>query len=333
MNPKITVIVPVYNIEDYLERCINSILAQSFNDFELILVDDGSTDKSGEICDSYAKKDERVRVFHKENGGSSSARNLAIKEAHGEYLSFIDSDDYVEPDFLEKLYLPVKEALDERKEAPKIVQVGRNEIDEDGKLMPDICIPPKEKVFISSRDFFKDLIMHIGDCSFCTKITHKSLFDGMEFPVGKLNEDFHLLIEMLRHCDGVVSLPGYKYHVFYRIGSNSRKKDKNDFSRVFKDNVDNADLVEEIVAKDFPELKKVALRFGLFQRMDYMLHIPIACMNREYEGYEEIVSYIRKNLLKGIFNKYLTVKDKLYLTLFAIAPKKVRQVHARIKNI
>ena len=333
MNPKITVIVPVYNIEDYLERCINSILVQSFKDFELILVDDGSTDKSGEICDSYVKKDERVRVFHKENGGSSSARNLAIKEAKGEYLSFIDSDDYVESDFLETLFLPVKEALDEGKEAPKIVQVGRNEIDEDGKLMPDICIPPKEKVFISSRDFFKDLIMHIGDCSFCTKITHKSLFDGMEFPVGKLNEDFHLLIEMLRHCDGVVSLPGYKYHVFYRIGSNSRKKDKNDFSRVYKDCVDNADIVEMIVAKEFPDLKGVALRFGIFQRIEYMLHIPIAYMRNDYPGYAEIVKYIRKNCMKALINKYLTVKNKLYMVLFSMAPKAVRILHAKIKHL
>lgn len=333
MTPKISVIVPVYNIEDYLERCINSILAQTFSDYELLLVDDGSTDRSGEICDSYKTVNSRVRVFHKENGGSSSARNLAIKEARGEYFSFIDSDDYVEPDFLESLYAPIERAQSEGGETPRIVQAGRNEIDEQGRLLSDICIPPSKEMFISSRDFFEELILHKGDCSFCTKITHRSLFENLEFPVGKLNEDFHLLIEMLRHCDGVVSLPGYKYHVFYRLGSNSRKKDKNDFSRVFKDNVDNADLAEKIVSKDFPKLRKTAVRFGLFQRMDYLLHIPIGCMNRDYEGYPEIVAYIRKHWFEGLVNKNLTAKNKLYLTLFAVAPRTVRRLHAKIKHI
>lgn len=91
----ISIIVPVYNTEKYLKECIGSILAQTYTDFELLLVDDGSTDNSGEICDEYAQKDSRVRVFHKENGGASSARNLGIEEAHGEYLHFVDADDFV----------------------------------------------------------------------------------------------------------------------------------------------------------------------------------------------------------------------------------------------
>lgn len=94
--PKISVIVPVYNTEKYLHRCIDSILAQTFTDFELLLIDDGSKDNSGTICDEYAAKDSRVRVFHKENGGVSSARNLGLDNARGEWICFCDSDDYVE---------------------------------------------------------------------------------------------------------------------------------------------------------------------------------------------------------------------------------------------
>lgn len=93
-TPKVSVIVPVYKAEKYLRKCVDSILAQTFRDFEVILVDDGSPDKSGEICDEYARKDPRVRVIHKENGGVSSARNKGIDEARGEYISFLDSDDY-----------------------------------------------------------------------------------------------------------------------------------------------------------------------------------------------------------------------------------------------
>lgn len=92
-NPKVSVIVPVYNVEKLLQRCIDSILAQTFTDFELLLIDDGSKDKSGEICDEYAAKDSRIRVFHKQNGGVSTARNLGIDKAQGEWIYFVDSDD------------------------------------------------------------------------------------------------------------------------------------------------------------------------------------------------------------------------------------------------
>lgn len=99
--PKISVIVPVYNAEKYLHRCIDSILAQTFTDFELLLIDDGSKDHSGSICDEYAKKDSRVRVFHKENGGVSSARNVGLDNAEGVWITFCDSDDWVDCHWLE----------------------------------------------------------------------------------------------------------------------------------------------------------------------------------------------------------------------------------------
>lgn len=333
MSTFVSVIVPIYNIEDCLEKCIDSILSQTYENFELILSDDGSTDRSGEIADRYAAIDSRVKVIHKPNGGSSSARNAAIKIAKGEYYSFVDSDDYVEPDFLSSLVAPVERAKTVGEAAPEIVQVGRNEIDIKGNIMPDICVPPATEIFIDSKEFFKSLIMHVGDCSFCTKITSARLFNGREFPVGRLNEDFHLLIQMLQDCSGVVSLPGYKYHVFYREGSNSRRKSKDDFSRVFKDNIDNADLVERIVADKMPDLKKMAVRFGLFQRLDYLLHIPISCMHKDYDGYPECVRYIRRHFGEMLFNKYLTIKNKIYLTLFSVAPRGVRRVHAWIKHI
>lgn len=102
-NPKISVIVPVYNVEKYLHRCIDSILAQTFTDFELLLINDGSKDNSGIICDEYAVKDNRIRVFHKDNGGVSSARNMGLDNAKGEWIAFIDSDDWVKPGYLRSM--------------------------------------------------------------------------------------------------------------------------------------------------------------------------------------------------------------------------------------
>lgn len=330
----ISVIVPVYNIEEvYLRRCIDSILNQIYKDFELILSDDGSTDGSGKVCDLYASTDNRVRVIHKENGGSSSARNEAIKIAKGEYLAFIDSDDYIEPDFLQTLVRPVEEAKKKGESIPRIVQTGRDERDENGKELPSICVHPEEEIFTESRDFLKELLMHIGDCSFCTKLTAKSLFDGREFPVGKLNEDFFLLIQMLPECQGVARIPFCGYHVFYRIGSNTRKKEKNGFSRVYRDNVENADFVYGLVKEKYPELERIAMRFGLFQRLDYLLHIPIDYMKKDNSEYIACVSFVRKHWSDTVGSKYLTVKNKLYLTLFAIAPRLVRVVHAKIKHI
>lgn len=107
MNPKISIIVPVYNAERYLHQCIDSILVQTHTDFELLLINDGSTDNSGSICNEYSQKDSRINVFHKENGGVSSARNFGITKSEGEYICFIDSDDWIESTFIEKLLLPL----------------------------------------------------------------------------------------------------------------------------------------------------------------------------------------------------------------------------------
>ena len=107
--PKISIIVPVYNVEKYLRKCIDSILNQTFKDFELILIDDGSTDESGKICDEYNLKDNRIKVIHKENGGLSSARNAGLDIAQGEYIGFVDSDDWIELDMYEELYKICKE--------------------------------------------------------------------------------------------------------------------------------------------------------------------------------------------------------------------------------
>lgn len=325
-TPLLSIIVPVYNILEYLPRCVHSITAQTYKNLEILLVDDGSTDGTGELCDSLAGEDARIRVFHKENGGSSSARNLGISQAKGEYLGFVDSDDYIEPDMYERLYKGIVEYK------VSMVQIGRDEIDEQGNLLPNICQPPKEATFIDSESFLYELIMHRGDCSFCTKLIHRDLFRIGVFPEGKLNEDFYLLIHMLPKMKGLVSLPEQTYHVFYRIGSNSRKADKENFSVVFADSVENADVVTDIVSKEYPSLEKVALRFGVFQRLEYLLHIPISRMTGENRQYKAIVSWLRKNWVKGMMNPHLTLKNKCYQTLFALAPKGIRIVHRKLRG-
>lgn len=324
--PLISVIVPVYNIMEYLPRCVHSIMAQTYRNLEIILVDDGSTDGTGELCDSLAMEDSRIRVFHKENGGSSSARNLGISRAGGEYLGFVDSDDYIDSDMYERLYRGIE------KYQVTAAQIGRDEIDEEGRLLPNICQPPGSDVCMESADFLRELLMHRGDCSFCTKLLHRGLFEREGFPEGLLNEDFHLLVHMLPQIGKLVSLPGQTYHVFYRIGSNSRKADKENFSRVYGDCVDNADMVRDIVKEHYPQLTKEALRFGVFQRLEYLLHIPISQMRSDNAQYRAIVSWLRRNWRKSMVNPYLTVKNKCYHTIFAVVPKGARCFHGWLKR-
>ena len=323
----ISVIVPVYNIEKYLERCVQSICNQTYQKLEIILVDDGSTDGSGALCDQLAQKDERIKVFHKENGGSSSARNLGLQNATGEYIGFIDSDDYIEPTMYEKLLSAIL------KFQVPMAQISRDEIDEDGNRRPDVCVPPAEIWLITNHDMMEQLLMHKGDCSFCTRLTHKSLFENRQFPENKLNEDFYLLSDMLTEVEKFAILPWQEYHVFYRIGSNTRKEDKNDFSRVFMDIVDNADWVLEMVKEKYPDLLTAAYRFLLFQRLDYMLHIPIPQMTEDNTFYKNVCQYLKENRYLIRHNPYLTEKNKLYLLLFSYAPKKTREIHAKLRGI
>lgn len=333
-NPLITIIVPVYNTREYLSRCVRSLQGQTYKNLEILLVDDGSTDGSGELCDSFAEEDRRIRVLHKKNGGSSSARNLGISRAGGEYIGFADSDDYVDADMYEKLAEAVERF------GVNAAQIGRDEIAPDGSRLPDICIPPEEPECIPPERFMEELLMHRGDCSFCTKLIRRQIFEeqadtegnGEWFPGGVLNEDFHLLIKLLDRLGPVASLPGHAYHVFYREDSNSRKKDKECFSRVYADNVDNADLAAGIVKEKYPGLGDIVFRFGIIQRLDYMLHIPISQMSKGNEMYCKIVAYLRRHWLRSMKNPILTRKNKAYHTLFVVAPKGVRRIHRRLRG-
>ena len=165
----ISVIVPVYNVFDYLSRCVGSIQKQTYRNLEIILVDDGSTDRSGALAEKLALEDRRIRVFHKENGGSSSARNLGIAKAKGDYIGFVVSDDYIEPQMYERLLGAVLSG------SLLMAQISRDEIDENGHRMPDVCPPPEKEEIWECGHFLRELLLHRGGCSFCTKLGHGSL--------------------------------------------------------------------------------------------------------------------------------------------------------------
>ena len=201
----ISVIIPVYNAEKHLRRCIDSILAQTFTDIELLLVDDGSKDKSGIICDKYAAKDSRIRVFHKENGGVSSARNMGIDEAKGDWLSFIDSDDWIEPTMYERMLQEL---------------IGNNA----DICMCDINMYWGRDAFVYENCLYvsgvkeKDIYTYIN-CPWNSSsniLARKSLFEKykLRFPEGiTYCEDFHLTLRLLYMATKIVKVnePLYVY--------------------------------------------------------------------------------------------------------------------------
>lgn len=213
MGKRLSVIVPVYNVAAYLSRCVDSLLEQQDVELEILLVDDGSTDASGSICDGYAARDSRVRVIHKENGGLSSARNAGLDAAEGEYLTFVDSDDYVEPDS----YGPML-ALAERWGA-RLVCGGRYDVDGNtGEKTVGLC--PEKTQRISGEELAGRIFLWDGcDSSACDKLYHRSLFDTIRYPEGRVCEDVPVTYRLVLKAEWVVLWNRPYYHYYHRPGS------------------------------------------------------------------------------------------------------------------
>lgn len=198
----ISVIVPVYNVEPYLRQCIDSILAQTYRDFELILVDDGSPDNCGAICDEYARRDSRIRVIHQENGGLSAARNAGIDIATGEYISFVDSDDWVHPEYLAYLY----RAVQERGVLLSACSFARTRTKIDEMSIPFAC------TVCDGLSWFKE--NHMAGVVAWGKLCHRSLFESIQYPVGKIHEDEFITYKLL-HLAGNIGVVDAKLYYYF----------------------------------------------------------------------------------------------------------------------
>lgn len=220
LNNLISVIVPVYNVEKYLRKCLDSIINQTFSNFEVILVDDGSTDMSGSICDEYVKKDVRFRVIHRENGGLSAARNSGLLAAKGTYLNFIDSDDWIRAELLEQLI-----NLLESHEA----DISKCNFFSDEK---DNLNEQEEIRCYTSREYMIRYFNAKSDSNsyFCGKLFKRNLFDNQCFPVGKTCEDMFLMPQIIKNATKIV-VTNQKYYFYYQrpnsITNNPENRIKN----------------------------------------------------------------------------------------------------------
>lgn len=221
---KISVIVPVYNVESYVEACLRSILRQTFRELEILVVDDGSTDSSGEICERLSREDERIHVFHQENGGLSAARNTGLKAATGDYVAPVDSDDLLSPDYMEKL---LNACVRNDAQVSICDCRGFMQDSEWEESMKQVKEKPEDEAGIqqfSSRKCLEHMYHPISSgMSFTAwgKLYHRTLFteQKLEYPVGKIHEDQFVTYQLLDAAESIAYVPEELYWYRTRGGS------------------------------------------------------------------------------------------------------------------
>lgn len=320
-NPLVSIIVPVYKVEMWLYRCVDSILAQTMEDFELLLIDDGSPDKSGEICDEYIAKDSRVRVFHKENGGVSSARNLGLDNAQGEWISFVDADDLVEENYIAELLGSIKN---------------------EGSLVVSGLKKEKNGIVIDCVEFYNEVV----DKSDIEVLFGERKIFEYGYPVSKLyradilqdnnirfNQDVHyaedllFLLEYLLHIDNIVFCDKCNY--VYKVDNSVLSQRFNLFESEYCFFLEYSRLNKEIASKfDFIETKE-SLRYGalalmrslysLYQNKQYDKDKRITILKQiklEYKSFIKL--HYLPNLLLFKLVKILFLKSIYLFDLFCV---------------
>lgn len=209
----ISIILPIYNVEKDLSRCIESILAQTYTEFEMILVDDGSPDRCGEICDRYAQEDTRIQVIHKKNGGVSEARNAGLDAAHGKYICWVDPDDYIHPQYLETLY----RIMQESKADVVVCDYKTYYPGEEKEIAPIDQIPTYEE--ISERNLYDDDFLtnkRVKYVIIWNKLVKAELYNGIRYPIGKVHEDNYTTYKLLDQANKIVYTEQPLYYYMMR---------------------------------------------------------------------------------------------------------------------
>lgn len=309
---KVSVIVPVYNVEEYLEKCLESLVNQTLKDIEIIIINDGSPDNSQEIIDKYQKKYKNIKAYLKENGGLSDARNYGIKNANGEYLSFVDSDDYIDTTMLEKMYkLAKKENLD-------LVVCNTINIDDTGNSIE----------INSNYNYSDDTIKNylLSPPMACIRIYKKELFKNIKFKKGIYYEDLELTPKLVKYTKKIGFIDEGLYYYYQRIGSIMKQKK---FNNKLLDIFDVLETNKLELLKEYPDEVEYM----------YITHLLRTATLRflEYDNYKELINKIT-NTIKCYFpnwnkNKYYRKSSKKLKLICTLAYHKKIFILKLIKKI
>lgn len=295
----ISIVVPVYNVEDYVENCVSSIMSQTYHNIEIILVDDGSTDKSGKMCENFKLKDGRIRVVHKKNGGLSDARNKGIDIATGAYIMFVDSDDYMPTYAVEYLYkLLTKSEAD--------ISIGRLEMTKNLNSKGNIETGTN-RLFNNKEAIGQLLYANLFSTSAPAKLYKMGLFKEIRFPVGKLHEDLYTIYKVFDRAQKIVYGSNIVYFYYHRTGSITVSK----FSVKRLDAIDALNqLKADINISDY--YMQSAFSSQILENIYSFFFSDITSNEIKKYGLWTMVKENRKNVL---FDKYVSKRIKGYAVL------------------
>lgn len=313
----ISVVIPVYNVEDYLHYAIESLVNQTYKDFEALLINDGSTDNSGKLCDKYAQEYDWIKVFHKENGGLSDARNYGVLKATNEWVFFLDPDDYIEPFTFELLTL-IQEKYQADLISTKVQTTNEYEkfSKEQFNLKSSQRVTKEEALELMLED-------KVATVSACAKLYKKQILEMKPFPVGKIYEDFFIVAEHLILAEQIVISPVVTYHYYRRPGSivQSQFTDKRfDFFDAGENN--------RIQIKQFYNGNSVEKALNL-KIVQGSFTISEAAASTDTKALKNIVKKVRSFYWSIIFDSKASSKLKLKYSLFLLFPS----LYFKFKNI
>lgn len=304
-NPLVSIILPIYNVEYYLDQCMQSLFVQTYRNLEFIMVDDGSKKECAKLCDTYLKKDSRVIVYHKKNGGLSDARNYGIERANGEYITCIDPDDYVDCDYVEYLLKILEKYKSKMSIAQHRVHYDNGSIKDNGgegdeALKVEKCL---EKML------YHDVI----DTSAWGKLYHRSLFENVKYPKGKLFEDIGTTYALMLQCDFVAV--GYEAKYNYIFHNNSIVNGKFNLKKL--DLLEMTDLMAEDVLSIYPSLGNAVKRRQVYARLSTLNQMLNA--GKEYDNERiSVIRYIKKNRMDILKNEKAPKRDKIAIILLSV---------------
>lgn len=301
----ISIVIPAYNVEKYLDECLQSVINQTYGHLEIIIVDDGSTDSTPQICDEFALKDDRITVIHKENGGLSSARNAGVVIATGEYITFIDSDDYVTFDYVEQLYHTLKKDNAD-------ISILSSTVNSDYLHVGIVEESKKLTATSAVEEMLKEKSIHTSSCG---KLYRKDFFSDVRFPEGRIYEDYATTYLLFEKASLISIIPVKKY--YYR--DNFLGITKSSFSEKNMQYFEIASTVDEYICKKYPKLYKYAIArdvnmaLGFYRKICYSNY-----HNSKIE--KELVGYIRNGLRKYLISGY-PISKKIVSIVVAISPR------------
>lgn len=306
----ISVIVPVYNVEKYLDECIKSIVNQKYKQLEIILVNDGSTDNSYEICKKWSKKDSRITIIDKENGGLSSARNAGLDSANGDYIAFIDSDDYIDPHMFEDM----REIFNRNQVSAVICPL---ETFIDGTSSKKLFLPLKKEGLITSKQYIKYILQHKADNAVCNKLYKKSDISNLRFESGIINEDIIFNVDFFLNTDSVFSLkkPYYKYRL--RPGSITQQANPKLF-----DFIKNSLSIKETIQNRYEHEFDKEINGYIYHEISNFIS-TIEKYNAHEQFANEIVfclNFLKQNRVDFIFNRNCHIRPRIKLLFVLLFP-------------